>query len=436
MIGEAFEQASRGKTAFLENRRMFLDRNGYLEETFFTFSFSPVRDESGGVGGLFHPVTELTLQTIAERRLKVLRDVADSTMGGRFVEEAARLLAQTFENSTLDLPFVLLYLVDTDGREAKLVESIGLPKATPVAPIRVDLQRFLSGWPLREAALSNRAVEVDDVPYRLGDFNCGPYPEPPRSAFVIPVAVPGHELPLALIVAGVSARCRLDEPYRMFHQMLGLAVTNSFSKAHAWEEERKRVEALAELDRVKTAFFSNVSHEFRTPLTLLLGPLEEELRENAAARPSLELAHRNALRLLKLVNTLLNFSRLEAGRGQAAFQPVNISTLTAELASGFRSAVEKAELCLVVDCPPVPEPIYLDCDMWEKIVLNLLSNALKFTFEGEIRVAIRAMANHVELMVSDTGTGIPAAEVPRIFERFHRVREAGGGRQDLHGTAG
>jgi hypothetical protein len=110
---------------------MFLDRNGYLEETFFTFSLSPVRDESE-VGGLFHPVTELTAQTIAERRLNVLRDVADRTADGGSVEEAARILSQTFESSTLDLPFVLLYLVDADGHEARLVENTGVPTGAPM----------------------------------------------------------------------------------------------------------------------------------------------------------------------------------------------------------------------------------------------------------------------------------------------------------------
>src|SRR5262249_47617386 len=153
--------------------------------------------------------------------------------------------------------------------------------------------------------------------------------------------------------------------------------------------ERRRAEALAELDRVKTAFFSNVSHEFRTPLTLMLGPLEETLAKengelNSTVRNQIELAHRNGLRLLKLVNTLLDFSRIEAGRAQAVYEPTDVSTYTCELASVFRSAVERAGLQLVVNCPPLSEPVYVDREMWEKIVLNLLSNAFKFTFAGEI----------------------------------------------------
>jgi PAS domain S-box-containing protein len=193
--------------------------------------------------------------------------------------------------------------------------------------------------------------------------------------------------------------------------------------------EERRAEVLAELDRTKTAFFNNVSHEFRTPLTLLLAPLQELLaappeRQAPQEREQLEAAYRNGLRLLKLVNTLLDFSRLEAGRLQAVYTPTDLATYTAELASLFRSAIEHAGLRLTVDCPPLPEPVYVDRDQWEQIVLNLLSNAFKFTFAGEISVSLRAERERVVLAVHDTGTGIPPEEVPHLFERFHRVQGA------------
>ncbi|MEH1848643.1 MAG: HAMP domain-containing sensor histidine kinase [Nostoc sp.] len=199
----------------------------------------------------------------------------------------------------------------------------------------------------------------------------------------------------------------------------------------AHEEERQRAESLAEVDRAKTLFFSNVSHEFRTPLTLLLAPLQDALSDSAnpltqKQRERLELAHRNSLRLLKLVNTLLDFSRIEANRLKANYEPTDLSTYTAELASVFRSAIENANLQLVVDCPPLPDPIYVDREMWEKIVLNLLSNALKFTFDGMISVSLKPKANTVELMVSDTGVGISASELPHLFERFYQVKGAKG----------
>ena len=135
---------------------------------------------------------------------------------------------------------------------------------------------------------------------------------------------------------------------------------------------------------------------------------------------------RNGLRLQKLVNTLLDFSRIEAGRMQAVYEPTDLADVTAELASNFRSACERAGLRLVVDCPALPDPVYVDRDMWEKIVLNLLSNAFKFTFAGEITVILRSAGETVELAVRDTGTGIPAAEIPHLFERFYRVEGARG----------
>ena len=192
----------------------------------------------------------------------------------------------------------------------------------------------------------------------------------------------------------------------------------------AAEEARREAEAA---NRAKTVFLSNVTHEFRTPLTLLLGPLEELLadaRVEEPVREELALAHRNGLRLLKLVNSLLDVARIEAGQTEGLYEATDLAAATRDVANAFRSAIEKAGLSFVIDAPPVAEPFYVDRGMWEKILLNLLSNALKHTFEGEIRVTLRMMGERAELTVSDTGTGIPAPELPHIFERFHRVANA------------
>ncbi len=203
-------------------------------------------------------------------------------------------------------------------------------------------------------------------------------------------------------------------------------------KAHEREIARQR-EELAQLDVLKTQFFANISHEFRTPLTLMLGPLEDALANAhgtlpAGAAASLSTSHRNAMRLLKLVNTMLDFSRIEAGRVQASYQPADLAALTAELASNFRSLCEKAGLRLIVNCLPLSpdEPAYVDRDMWEKIVLNLVSNAFKFTLHGEIEVRLEGVDGHARLSVRDTGVGIPPEELPRVFERFHRIERSRG----------
>jgi PAS domain S-box-containing protein len=235
-----------------------------------------------------------------------------------------------------------------------------------------------------------------------------------------------------ILITGLNPYRLFDDGYKRFLSLVSGQIAAALGNAHAYEEERKRAESLAEIDRAKTLFFSNVSHEFRTPLTLMLGPLEEMLaRGNGALKEEwaeVALVHRNGLRLLKLVNSLLDFSRIEAGRVQASYEPTDLAVFTADLTSSFRSAIEKAGLRLVVDCPSLPQPVYVDRDMWEKVVLNLLSNAFKFTFAGEIRIALHPSADGAaaELTVRDTGTGIPAAELPRLFERFHRIEGARG----------
>ena len=200
-------------------------------------------------------------------------------------------------------------------------------------------------------------------------------------------------------------------------------------KAHERELARQR-EELAQLDELKTQFFANISHEFRTPLTLMMGPLEDAIAESDGSSPAnrerLELAHRSSLRLLKLVNTLLDFSRIEAGRIQASYEPTDLALMTRELASAFRSAIERAGMRLIVNCPDLSQTVYVDREMWEKVVFNLLSNAFKYTFSGEIEIAVQVVGSKMEMSVRDTGIGIAPSEIPELFERFHQVKGARG----------
>jgi len=206
-------------------------------------------------------------------------------------------------------------------------------------------------------------------------------------------------------------------------------IKRSHELAAAVGELREANTRLAQLDVAKTAFFSNISHEFRTPLTLMLGPLEDALTERKpplreAQRERIETAHRNGLRLLKLVNALLDFARIEGGRVQALYQPTDLAALTTDLATSFRSAMERAGLTLAINCPPLPQTLYVDREMWSKIVLNLLSNAFKHTFEGGVTVRLTWLDGAAQLAVEDTGVGIPAEELPLLFKRFHRVKGA------------
>src|SRR5207302_7109142 len=163
---------------------------------------------------------------------------------------------------------------------------------------------------------------------RVPGLPAGGWPEPCNAALVLPMGAPGQAHPQGFLVAGVNPRRVFDAPYRSFFDLVAANDGTALANAKAYEEEKRRAEELSELDRANTAFFSNVSHEFRTPLTLLLGPLEDLLKQPGASPTRsyelLEVAHRNGLRLQQLVNTLLDFSRIEAGRVQAAYQSTDV----------------------------------------------------------------------------------------------------------------
>ncbi|HLY73449.1 MAG TPA: ATP-binding protein, partial [Planctomycetota bacterium] len=415
-----------GEASFVDHVRLFLKRDGYLEETFYSFSYSPIYDESGQVAGLFCPSNEITDRLLTERRLKTLSELAARAYLEKTTDAACHSAITTIAKNPADIPFALLYLTDPAHPSVTLKGAVGVPRGDPeISPEIVDVSHPGScAWPLDPVlgTATGRVVPVDSysiLPIGLAQQRL-------KEALVIPVSAAGQEHPVGLLVVGVSPGRPLDREYRTFFELVAGQVGTAILSARAAEEEKRRAEELAKLDKEKTAFFSNVSHEFRTPLTLLLGPMEEALRSpgHSLSGEQLEAAHRNAVRLLKLVNTLLDFSRIEAGRLDARFERVDLGRVTRELTGIFRSAVERAGLRFTVDIPDLDSDVYVDPTMWEKIVLNLLSNALKFTFEGEIAVRLRAEGSKVVLEIADTGIGIPGTELSRIFERFHRVQGA------------
>ncbi|HLE43236.1 MAG TPA: ATP-binding protein, partial [Methylomirabilota bacterium] len=415
-------------------------RHGYTEECYFDLSLDPIRGERGSVGGIFNAVLETTYRVLGERRMRLLRRLAERTAGARSAGEVCALAAEAMGTASADVPFALLYLADPDGRRARLASAVGIPADGPArdADLRprrhrrpAPLAAKLAGtdacpWPLSTVAATGKPEVVSGLAERFGRLPGGPWPEPAREALVLPIAATGLGGTAGLLVAGLSPRRTLDDEYRGFLELAAGHLATAVAAARAHELERRRVESLAELDRDRTAFFSNISHEFRTPLTLMLGALENllaarEERSPAELRDQLVMAHRNGLRLMKLVNTLLDFSRIEAGRAHASYEPTDLAALSADLAGSFRSGCEQAGLRLVVDCPALPSQVHVDRDMWEKIVLNLLSNAFKYTLEGEIEVRLQVAGAGCELTVRDTGVGIPEPELLRVFERFHRV---------------
>ncbi|MGM1058496.1 SpoIIE family protein phosphatase [Saccharothrix sp. Mg75] len=398
-----------GEATWSEDLLLPMARHGYWEETYWTYSYSPLHDDDGVVRGVFTAVSETTERVVGERRLAVLQDLGALAGGARGAVEACELVARVLERSSRDVPFAAIHLATGDDREDE-------PVATTPAGARVD-----QPWPVREVLRTGRPVVLRDL---AGEVPAGDWRTRPTEAVVLPLPGDAGGAPVGAIVLAAGAARALDEAYESFLQLVARQTASLVNGALAYEAQQRRAEELAELDRAKTAFFSNISHEFRTPLTLIMGPvaeLRDRLPADDPAREELEAVHRNGLRLGKLVNTLLDFSRIEAGRLRARYEPLDLAAFTTELAAVFRSAVERAGLAFEVDCPPLDRPVHVDRELWEKVVLNLLSNALKFTFDGSVRVVLRQDGDHAVLTVADTGVGVPEAEVPRLFERFHRV---------------
>ena len=429
LIGPRTEAVfERAESTFDEALLLVMDRFGYPEETYFTFSYSPLRNDRGEVGGIFATVTDETSRVIGERRLRLLREVAATSPQTHKPEQVCAVAAECISQNAHDLPFALLYLTEPGGKTARLAAQVGIRPGSPGAAPSVDLNNAASQWSLTQAAADNTLAIVEDLSSRFEHLPSGAWDRIPERAAVVPLGEQGQT---GFLIVGLNPYLAFDDEYRGFIKLLAGQIAAGIANARAYQEERKRAEALAEIDRAKTTFFSNVSHEFRTPLTLILGSLEDLLAKSPdqLVRDGYDLgaiAHRSGLRLLKLVNTLLDFSRIEAGRVQACYEPTDLATLTAELVSNFQSVCEKAGLFLKLDCPPLDEPVYVDREMWEKIVLNLVSNAFKYTQAGGITVALRRDANQVALSISDTGIGISEDEIPHLFERFHRVEGAGG----------
>lgn len=422
-IGPRIERVlATGEATWDEALLLYLERSGYPEETYHTFSYSPLADDAGNISGMLCVVAEVTKEVISARQLATLRDLGARLAGASTRTEVMTAFDACLSAEPPDLPFALTYLADSSGHEAALASVHGLDRAL-TATWAAGMAEAVAG---RLSQVSDSKALTIDVPSEIArQLPRGRGQISPQRALLVPMRSSENGVSVGHLVIGLNPHRTVDGDYQGFIELMTAQVAAAIARADEYERERQRAEALAELDRAKTAFFSNVSHEFRTPLTLMLGPLEDALAELPDVRPRerqrLEVAHRNALRLLRLVNALLDFSRIEAGRMKASYRATDLAALTADLASSFRSATDRARLDLIVHTPSLSQPAYVDRDMWEKIVLNLISNAFKFTFEGEIEVSLQEVGDTARLAVRDTGMGIPAHEIPNLFNRFHRV---------------
>lgn len=425
-IGPMIDQVQNSRTAYwTENTALYINRNIAEEEVYLTFSFSPIFAPDGTIAGILSVATETSETIVSTRRLEILRRLGLTASSAAGVKEACQQAISILSDNLQDIPSAAIYVTDDVRGITRLTASSGFLR-------NCKLPYSLGGsddpdcfWPMAQV-LRSRTMAV--VPEQNGH----------AKSLVLPIIGNPGEALAGLLVIGLSSHRVLDAAYVNYCEAIAGHVGTAIRDARRYQFERMRAETLMELDKSKTAFFSNVSHEFRTPLTLILAPLEDALSLlsddlNAEPRESIKMAHRNAMRLLRLVQTLLDFSRIEARRSTANYEAVDLSLLTSDLASIFRSAIERAGLEFRVRCESLSDQIYVDRDMWEKIVLNMISNAFKFTFKGFIEVALVDRGDTLQLVVSDSGIGISNDDMAKIFERFHRIE---GGRARTYDGSG
>ncbi|HVW25659.1 MAG TPA: ATP-binding protein [Polyangiaceae bacterium] len=430
VVGSLAESVQRdGASTQSEHVLLPTNRRGYVEEAYFTFSFSPVPGDDGEPGGVLVTCQETTDHVLGERRLRTLQAIAPYAVKSRSVEDAARLALKGLAANAHDVPIAQLYLFEQSGSELKRISTVGAEQDVLAFDSPLALAELAKEWSRRDSQQERRPVVMPLRGAKDAPSTANGSSSPTRAAVLPLNGGRGGQLS-GLLVAGLSRKLEYDQNYQTFLQLVAMSISAAMQSARAFEQEEEHAESLAEVNRAKTAFFGNVSSGFRTPLTLILGPIEDELAEQdeplpPGRRARLEIAHRNSLRLLRIVNTLLDFSHIEAGRMQASFEPVDLVAVTEDLAGSFRAPIEKAGLRLSTRLEALPEPVYVDREMWTKIVLNLLSNALKHTFKGGITLSLFASdesKDHVELRVDDTGVGVPEKEIAHLFQRFHKVR--------------
>lgn len=413
-----------GKAVWVDDLLLPVITGGRRQERYFTFSYSPLMGVSGAVYGVVATVAETTERVLGERRLHLLNAVASATMETHTIDNAVGAALDVCTEQSADVPFVAAFIGDS------ATADVGLHGATP--PVQPLLPPTLAKLTRSESVPRTRAETkvIDNVAALIPGIHEVLGSDCPDQALLLPL---GEGPAAGALLVGTNPRCQLDEQYVGFCQLLADQLSSAMASAVSYDEERKRADALAELDHAKTAFLTNVSHEFRTPLTLLLGPLDDALAESGPDSPlsnRLSTARRNAGRLQRLVDSLLDFSRIEAGRATANLMCTDVGALTAHIASSFSELCQRAGLELLLDCHSAVADV--DPGMWETIMLNLLSNAVKYTLKGSITVVVHSDPAYCRIVIRDTGVGIAPADLKRLGERFFRADSAHG--RSVEGT--
>lgn len=262
-IGPTLEEVLlTGEGTWSENQQLLLDRFGYLEECYFTFSYSPIADETGGTGGVFTTVTETTRQVISERRLQTLRDLSADTAKAKTLEETYRAAIAILANNPNCIPFALLYRIESD-EQAHLVETTGLKAGTTASASAIKFSQA-QAWPFEQVKATGQSQRVEDLRTRFGQLFDKDGTPIANDALILPLTqIGGRQRVIGFLVLGISPKLAFDPDYQSFFELVARSVEVAIANARSYEAERQQAEALAEGDRTETTLFNNVNHEFR-----------------------------------------------------------------------------------------------------------------------------------------------------------------------------
>ncbi|CAG8442393.1 9607_t:CDS:10 [Scutellospora calospora] len=464
MIPEFESVREKGKGIFKKDNCAELQRDGYIEETYFDYTMSPIFKKDGTFCGIFSLTLETTQRVLNTRRLSLLGKFGHQISDVKSLESACRIITNTLRDNNADIPYALIYFIEhksTAASESLIARLI----STTFDDNSKNKRRFPEYFPETHELINlnkdsnkshNTYIELKRTTATYSFLKCESWPiylaikdgqhvkvllKDESQAVLLPIKISsckGQVLSVVLI-CGINRRCTLDEQYMEFLQLVKTQVNAYLQQGNSVEEEKKSSNILINLNSQKIMFFQGISHELKTPLTLMLSPLDDVINECPQEAPImsyLQTIRRNSRRLLKLVNTLLQFSNMETDQLEANYRETNIAEFTRELVSDFENMAKSLGLDYIIDIPhseefikAVGDNVYLDHEMYEIIIFNLCSNAIKHTWNG--RITIRLYIDYkddkrlIVFEISDTGVGIPKIALPNIFNRFYRVESQG-----------